>query len=251
MRNALPGMSESFSKNDDGGTQSRRLAPPLLIPRSRRAARDLEGCDQLRSRHRARRPLPGDRARGRAPFPAPARQGRQPHRLHYLAPIGRPASKPYALLRDALVQTGRAGIGTVVLRQRERLAALLPIGKALALVTLRFADEIRSPQALDVPAAGRWHPREMTLTRRLIDALATDWDPTRYRDTYRDALLKVIEQKVKGEEVALPARAKPARVVSLVKALEQSLAERRRAPARAAGRRAGAGPARRATRRAA
>lgn len=131
-----------------------------------------------------------------------------------------------------------------MLRQRERLAALLPIGNALVLVTLRFADELRSPQTLDLPAARTGDPREMTLTRRLIDALATDWDPTRYRDTYREVLRKVIEQKIKGETVSMPAPRKPARVASLVKALEQSLAEHRRPPARAAGRRAGARPGR-------
>ena len=157
---------------------------------------------------------------------------------YYLAPAGPPAAKAYALLREALAHTERVGIGTIVLRQREHLAALAPTGPALVLSTLRYAHEIRPPDALDLPAAGRGtDKRELALARQLIDTLATDWDPTRYRDTYRDVLLKVIEQKAKGEPISVPAPRKPARVVSLMDALQQSLGAPRRAPARAAGRR--------------
>jgi hypothetical protein len=83
---------------------------------------------------------------------------------YYLAPTGQPAAKAYALLRDALAESGRVGVGTIVLRQREHLAALEPSGKALSLITMRFAHELRSPAALDLPAAGRAnkaraHPR--------------------------------------------------------------------------------------------
>jgi DNA end-binding protein Ku len=164
---------------------------------------------------------------------------------YYLAPAGKPAAKAYALLREALAHTERVGIGTIVLRQREHLAALAPTGAALVLSTLRYAYEIRRPDALDLPAAGRGaDKRELALARQLIDTLATDWDPTRYRDTYRDVLLKVIEQKAKGEPISVPAPRKPARVVSLMDALQQSLKAPRRAPAKAAGRRRAAHPAR-------
>jgi DNA end-binding protein Ku len=113
------------------------------------------------------------------------------------------------------------------------------------LSTLRYAYEIRPPDALDLPAAGRGaDKRELALARQLIDTLATDWDPTRYRDTYRDVLLKVIEQKAKGEPISVPAPRKPARVVSLMDALQQSLKAPRRAPAKAVGRRRAAHPAR-------
>ena len=64
---------------------------------------------------------------------------------YYLAPTGQPAAKAYALLRDALAESGRVGVGTIVLRQREHLAALEPSGKALSLITMRFAHELRSP----------------------------------------------------------------------------------------------------------
>jgi DNA end-binding protein Ku len=164
---------------------------------------------------------------------------------YYLAPAGKPAARAYALLREALAHTERVGIGTIVLRQREHLAALTPTGPALVLSTLRYAHEIRPPAALDLPAGGRGgDKRELALARQLIDTLATDWDPTRYCDTYREVLLKVIEQKAKGEPISVPAPRKPARVVSLMDALQQSLKARRDAPAKAAGRRRAARPTR-------
>jgi DNA end-binding protein Ku len=157
---------------------------------------------------------------------------------YYLAPEGKAAAKSYALLRDALAKAERVGVGTFVLRQREHLGVLEPVGKALALTTLRFAHEIRTPDSLDVPAAGRgWDAREMALALQLIETLARDWDPTRYHDTYHEVLRKAIEQKIKGEAISLPAPKKPGRVVSLARALEQSLKTPRREPARAPGRR--------------
>jgi DNA end-binding protein Ku len=168
---------------------------------------------------------------------------------YYLAPTSKAASKAYALLRQALADSKRVGIGTLVLRQREHLAALAPAGRVLALTTLRYAYEIRSPDSLDVPAATRADQRELALARQLIDSLARDWDPRRYRDTYREVLLKVIEQKAKGEPVAPPAQRKPAPVVDLMDALRRSLAEPRRAQAKATARRRRT--ARRPTRRAA
>jgi DNA end-binding protein Ku len=154
---------------------------------------------------------------------------------YYVAPSGRTGGKAYALLRDALDQTGRIGIGTVVLRQREHLAALEPAGKVLALTTMRFAYEVRKPGDIDVPAKGEgYSEREMTLARQLMDTLVSDWEPERYRDTYRDALLELIERKAQGKPLkAAPAARRPA-VTNLVKALQASL--ERRPPARAEGR---------------
>jgi DNA end-binding protein Ku len=157
---------------------------------------------------------------------------------YYLAPQGKAAAKSYALLRDALARSERVGVGTFVLRQREHLGALEPVGEALVLTTLRFAHEIRPPRALDLPAANRgWDKREMTLALQLIDTLAHDWDPARYRDTYHAELKETIERKVSGEEIARPPRRKPARVVNLARALEQSLRQPRRELARVPGRR--------------
>ena len=161
---------------------------------------------------------------------------------YYLAPSGRGAAKSYALLRDALGETGRVGVGTIVLRQREQLAALEPAGDALALTTMRFAHEIRTAEDLDLPGKGDgWTDKEMKLARQLIETLQSDWEPQRYRDTYREALLDVIQKKLEGKTVEVPELPRPRPVVNLVKALEESLASRPPpGPAKAGPRRKGA-----------
>jgi DNA end-binding protein Ku len=172
---------------------------------------------------------------------------------YYLAPNGRSAVKAYALIRDALRETGRLGIGTVVLRMREHLAALEPAGEALVLSTMRFAHEIRSPKDLDLPKTDEgWTKKEMDLARQLLDTLAGRWDPTQFRDTYTDVLREIIEAKAEGRRIALPAGAPRPKVTSLMKALQASLRDggARKAPTKAAARGRSAAR-RRPTRRAA
>ena len=157
---------------------------------------------------------------------------------YYVTPQGKAAVKAYALLRDALRATGKLAIGTIVLRQREHLAALEPVDEALVLTTMRYAHEIRRPSGLDRPAAGKgWTDSEMKLARQLIATLSGAWDPAEYRDTYSEALRQSIEAKVEGKEPTAPELAAPSRVTDLMEALKRSLAERPRRPA--ASRRAG------------
>ncbi|HET9490693.1 MAG TPA: Ku protein [Methylomirabilota bacterium] len=153
---------------------------------------------------------------------------------YWLEPT-RPGRKAYGLLRDALAETGRVGIGTFVMRQREHLAALRPSGKALLLTTMRFADEIRPATQLDLPN-GVGATREKKLALQLIDTLASDWEPKKYRDTYREVLRAAIEQKVEGKEIVMPEAPKPPKVVDLMEALQASLKAPRRDLAKAAGR---------------
>ncbi len=141
---------------------------------------------------------------------------------YWLEPT-RQGRKAYALLREALEDSGRVGIGTFVMRQREHLAALRPVGKALMVTTLRFPDEIRAASDLDLPGDEKLAKKEIELAKQLVDTLAGDWDPKEYKDTYHDTLRAAIEQKLEGREVEAPAPRKPARVVSLMKALEESL----------------------------
>ena len=146
---------------------------------------------------------------------------------YYVQPDGRSATKPYALLRDALAESGKIGIGTIVLRQRESLGALEPVGDALVLTTMRFAHEIRSPKDIDVPSARHgWTEKEMKLARQLMETLSDTWDPKDFKDTYTDALREVIEAKAEGKEIAAPEKPKRGRVVDLMDALQKSLAER-------------------------
>jgi DNA end-binding protein Ku len=155
--------------------------------------------------------------------------GRYFEHPYFLAPAGKSAAKAYGLLRDALAESGRVGIGKVVLRQREHLAALQPSGSALELTTLRFADELRSPKDLDLPSPGKgWTKKEMTLARGLIDALASEWKPEQYTDEYEAVLRDIIAKKAAGERIRAPKLERPRPVRNLVDALEASLGTPRR-----------------------
>ena len=153
--------------------------------------------------------------------------------------------KAYVLLREALEESGRVGIGTFVMRQREHLAALRPAGNALMVTTMRFIDEIRTADDLEIPRDEKLAPKEVELAKKLVDTLAEDWKPEQYKDTYHETLREAIEQKLEGKEIERAAPRKPARVVNLMKALEESLKQgTRKPPARAEGRTEAKRPAR-------
>src|SRR6185436_15722267 len=157
---------------------------------------------------------------------------------YYVTPQGKPGLKAYALLRDALQETEKLAIGTIVLRQREHLAALEPVDQALVLTTMRFAHEIRRVKDLGLPASGKgWTDAEMKLARHLVDTLSGEWDPSEYRDTYTEALRKMVAAKAKGKETTAPEMPAPARVTDLMEALKRSLEKGPGRLARAAGRR--------------
>jgi DNA end-binding protein Ku len=153
---------------------------------------------------------------------------------YYLEP-GKRAGKGYALLRETLRRTGRVGVATVVLRARQHLALVMPVGRLLVLNTLRFADEIRPAAGLDLPAANLKtvgvSPKELQMAERLVEDMTEAWRPAAYRDTYRADLIARIERKVKrgethdvggdGEREATPRRG--AQVIDLMAALKKSL----------------------------
>jgi DNA end-binding protein Ku len=142
---------------------------------------------------------------------------------YYLEPQ-KTGAKAYALLREALKRSGRLGVATVVLRQREHLAAVQATGDALTLTTMRFAHVIVAPSGLARPGDAGLDRREIDLALQLVDTLAGEFDAEKYRDQYREALLGVIEQKLQGRVPATPATRKPStKVVDLMQALEASL----------------------------
>ena len=142
---------------------------------------------------------------------------------YYLAPSGKAGIKAYALLRDALEEMGRVAVGTIVLRQREHLAAVEPAGRALALTTMRFAHEIRSPASFGVSPGGGYAKQELAMAKQLIETLATAWDPAAYKDTYTEVLRQVIKQKISGKPLSPVPVKRPAPVTDLAEALKQSL----------------------------
>ena len=135
----------------------------------------------------------------------------------------------YGLLAKALDESGLAGIGTFVMRDREHLGALRVRDGVITLERLYFADEIRDPEDAK-PKGVRVEKRELELAMELIDRFAGTWKPEKYKDTYRDALMKIIEQRRKGETVHVETTPEPEETVDLIEALRRSL-ESARTPA--------------------
>jgi DNA end-binding protein Ku len=146
---------------------------------------------------------------------------------YYLAP-GAGGAKPYRLLLDAMRETGKIAIARVVIRSKEQLVAIRPMGDVLAMSTMVFADEVIDPKSIDdVPEADdvEVRDREVAIAKQLVESLAGDFEPERFRDTYRDEVLALIERKAAGEDIAVqPARDEAAEPVpDLMAALRASL----------------------------
>jgi DNA end-binding protein Ku len=144
---------------------------------------------------------------------------------YYVAPaVG--AAKPFRLMVDAMRAAGKVGIGRFVLRQKEHLVALRVQGDALVLVTLVYADEVVPAASLEDAGDGQADvsERELAMARQLIEMLSAPFDPERFHDEYREALLALIERKVTGEEIAIaPPVSEPAAVPDLMAALQASV----------------------------
>ena len=132
--------------------------------------------------------------------------------------------KAYALLHKALSGTGKIGIAKVVISNREYLAAVKPDGLFLILELMHFASEVLTPEELTRPTT-TLNEKELKMAQALIDSMSSNWEPEKYRDEYRDAMLEVIEQKAKNKKIPVRAAAPPQRtnVVDLVKVLQESL----------------------------
>jgi DNA end-binding protein Ku len=124
---------------------------------------------------------------------------------YYLAP-GAGGSKPYRLLLEAMRETGKVAIARVVIRSKEQLVAVRPMGDALGMATMLFADEVLSPDRLDevaVAAEVKTTRRELDIAKQLVDSLAGEFEPDAFRDTYREQVLALIERKAQGKAIAI------------------------------------------------
>jgi DNA end-binding protein Ku len=125
---------------------------------------------------------------------------------YYLAP-GPGGAKPYRLLLEAMRETGRVAIARVVIRSKEQLVALRPMGDdVLGISTMLFADEVVEPDKIDELAAAadvEATDRELDIAKQLVESLAGPFDPSKYHDTYREEVLGLIERKAAGEEIAV------------------------------------------------
>lgn len=150
------------------------------------------------------------------------------HRPYYLEPQkgGAPA---YNLLRNVLADTNKAGISKVIIRTRQHLAAVKANGQLLVLELMRFEDELVAPSAIKVPSEKKPGTRAISMAKTLVNQMTEDWDPGRYTDDYRSALMKLIDKKVKNGGKELPSAEHPTKratnVIDLASILQQSLRE--------------------------
>jgi DNA end-binding protein Ku len=159
--------------------------------------------------------------------------------LHYETPYylepQKNGRRAYALLRDVMKRTGRVGIAKVVIRNRQRLAGLIPQGSLLALNVLRYAHELRDPSQLQLPqtnAKGELS-KEIKMAEQLVENMVGDWNPEKYRDEYYEDLLKLIDKKVKAGKTKVIEAAGPTprperegKVIDIMDLLRQSVKQK-------------------------
>lgn len=162
---------------------------------------------------------------------------------YYLAPAGK-GQKSYALLRETLKRTGKAGVARVVIHTREYIGIVTPYGNTLVLDILRYAEELRDPKGLEVPEEDLKKlgvtEKELDMAEKLVESMIADWDPEKYHDRYRHELVSYIKKKIEAGEtarveeapVAAPAMAE---VIDLMSLLKKSVEETARAKAKKAG----------------
>src|SRR2546423_4440820 len=168
---------------------------------------------------------------------------------YFLVPA-KGGEKPYALLREAMRKSGAVGIGKIIIRQTQHLAAVKVIDDALVLEIMRFANELVDASEYSFPSRDAVRPQELQMAQQLIDNLAEPFDPTRYTDDYRANLMKVIKAKMKGKKPKLETQEelRDSGVLDLMSKLRASLDEgsgkkgavRTRSKTVAAGRKPGA-----------
>lgn len=146
---------------------------------------------------------------------------------YYLLPA-KGAERPYALLREALRKTGRAGIAKFIMREVQHLTSIQAVDDALVLTTMRFSEELVDSSAWSFPAGNLAQGRELDLAVKLVESLAAEWTPERYKDEYNENLMRIIQGKLKKKKVTLTdEEIRPhAEVIDLMSRLQASLEKR-------------------------
>ncbi len=149
-------------------------------------------------------------------------------KTYWLAPDGDAATEPYALLLAAMEDRGRVAIGTVVMRNKQYLTAVRPLDGALAMSTMRFADEVVDRATIDqIPEkTDKADSKAIKLAVQIVDSLAGDWDPEQYHDTYVEEVQKIIDAKAQGGTISVDEggdEPTSGKVLDLMAALQASL----------------------------
>ena len=173
----------------------------------------------------------------------------------YVLVPGKKAEKGYVLLRETLKDTGKAGIGRVVLRTKEYLCAVLPQGDALVLEILRFEEEIVDASEYKLPSGKtdeyRVNDKELKMARQLIESMSDEWNPSEFKDQFSERLHAVIEQRMKQKGLVShidrdedgESDTATTNVVDFMSLLQKSLSSNKRTPAAKSVAKAGAKPA--------
>jgi DNA end-binding protein Ku len=172
---------------------------------------------------------------------------------YFLGPQGDQAVRPYALLREAMADSNKVAVASLVFRTKEHLVTIRPTQSVLALETMYFADEIRDPmkEIPGVPADVDFSGRELSTAKLLIESMVSNWDPTLYEDQYRKRVEGLIDEKRQGKVIVTERpETQPTKVVDLMEALQASV-EAARSHRPGAPVAASAGPAKRSAKRAA
>lgn len=144
-------------------------------------------------------------------------------KTYYVTP-GDLGTKPYHLLLEAMRKTGRIGMARVVLRQKESLAVLRVYKNCLVMETIYYPDEIRSTEGLsELNYEMNIHENELKMAVNLIDNLTANFEPSKYRNQYREALMELIQAKISGEDVSIAPQFEPTKVIDLMEALRASI----------------------------
>lgn len=146
------------------------------------------------------------------------------NRTYYMSP-SEGGSKAYSLLRKALEESEKVGLAKIIIRSKEQLALIRVYRNTLVMETIHFPDEVRSSEDVpNVPTDEKVTKKELDTAILLIDQLTTDFEPEKYTDDYRTALLQLIEAKRTGEEIVTPTeKEKPSNVTDLMAALQASI----------------------------
>jgi DNA end-binding protein Ku len=158
---------------------------------------------------------------------------------YYLVPE-ETGAKAYALLREALIQESKVGVAKVSFRDKEHLAALRFKDDAFVLETMYWPDEIRAVDFGGVDVEAKVRPQELEMAKTLIENLTSEWAPEQFTDEYREALLRIVEAKIAGEEIEVVEAEPTAKVVDLMEALKASVAAAKKEPAAAPAKKAAA-----------
>jgi DNA end-binding protein Ku len=146
----------------------------------------------------------------------------------YYLEVGKGGDKAYVLLRDSLAKSGKIAIAKVVIRARQHLAAVKPQGDGLILELMHFPEELIDVEEFKEPKESKVGAAEMRMAEQLIDSMSSPWKPQDYSDDYRDALEKIIEEKIEHGDEKAPTRRKrkaTSKIIDLAEVLKQSLKE--------------------------